>query len=460
MASGVSPGGPVNTEVQKSRKSTQRERLVVAMAEVATREGYTAANVAQVIAHAGVSRPTFYEYFEDKQDCFLAVHRELAADLRARVELAVEREAPARAAQAMVTALVEFANSEPTAARYLMQEAMAGGPRAREERDRTISSIIEVVERALVRAPETPTPDVPMHALVGGIYRVLALRLRRGERDLKPFADELVSWLAAYETPPGAHRWRVLRPTSPPLEMPEAPEMLWRPPPPLPRGKRRLSEGQVSQNQRERILFAAVQAAHEKGYRATTIADIAAAGRFDRRVFYKHFQDKQEAFLAALEQGLQRAIALTASGFFSAPTWPERVWEGGRALATFLAINPPLTHVGLIEAYAIGPTAVQRFEDLRTAFTIFLQEGNQHQAVHTSPPSPRAMETVAATTFEIGYHELRNDRVINLVRLMPHIVFLCLAPFIGTQTANEFIDAKLKQERERRREDSNRGPQH
>jgi AcrR family transcriptional regulator len=460
MASSVSPGDPVNTQGQKGRKSTQRERLAAGMAEVAVREGYAAASVAQVIAHAGVSRPTFYDYFSDKQACFLAVHRELAASLLERVELALERETPAHAAQAVVKALVELANSEPTAARYLMQETMAAGPDARDERDHTISQIAQIVERALARAPTAPAPDVSTRALVGGVYRVLSLRLRRGERDFEPLAGELVRWLAAYEQPSREHRWRSLRPGPMPAQVPESPELLWRPPLPLPRGRRRLSEAEVSQNQRERILCAAVHVAHEKGYAATTIAHIAATGRIDRRIFYRHFQDKQDAFLTALEQGIQRAVALTALSFFGAPTWPERVWEAGLALTSFMAVNPAFAHVGVIEAYAIGPTAVQRFEDLRTAFTIFLQEGHQHQSVHVDPPSAAALEAVAAVAFEIAYHELRHGRIAGVARLLPHVVFLCLAPFLGAQAANEFIDAKLQEARSSRRGDSNRGPQH
>src|ERR1700679_1120423 len=58
---------------RKARKGTQRERLLDGMLLAAVRRGYAGANVAQVIAQAGVSRPTFYEYFADRDDCFLAV---------------------------------------------------------------------------------------------------------------------------------------------------------------------------------------------------------------------------------------------------------------------------------------------------------------------------------------------------------------------------------------------------
>jgi AcrR family transcriptional regulator len=443
MASRTSASSPVNTGLQNDRRSTQRERLLSGMSEVAVREGYTAANVARVIAHAGVSRPTFYEYFNDREDCFLAVHRELASDLLDRVRAAVTKQSPTRSTQATVVALVEFARAEPIAARFLMHEAMAAGPGALDERDRTIAQIERIAEDARAQAPPADaTPDASVRAVVGGVYRLLSLRLRRGERELGLLSGQLERWLAAYERPTREHRWRTLQAGPAPALSPCVPELAWRPPPPLARGRKGVSMEEVSHNHRERILFAAMEVACRKGYAATTIADIATAAHVDRRVFYGHFQGKQDAFLAALERGFQQEIAITASGFFSAPTWPERVWEAGQAFTHFFAVNPALAHAGFIEAYAIGPAAVQRYEELRIAYTIFLQEGHYHQRKDVMPPSPLALEVIAASVFEIAYLEIREGHTAELLRQLPNVTHLCLAPFLGAPGANAFIDGK------------------
>src|ERR1700733_912081 len=55
--------GLLPTMAPQARKSTQRERLLNGMIEVADRRGYAGASVSAVIAEAGVSRPTFYDYF-------------------------------------------------------------------------------------------------------------------------------------------------------------------------------------------------------------------------------------------------------------------------------------------------------------------------------------------------------------------------------------------------------------
>jgi AcrR family transcriptional regulator len=50
----------------------QRARMVAALVEVARERGVSGVTVAHVVARSGVSRRTFYELFEDREDCFLA----------------------------------------------------------------------------------------------------------------------------------------------------------------------------------------------------------------------------------------------------------------------------------------------------------------------------------------------------------------------------------------------------
>ncbi len=98
--------------------------------------------------------------------------------------------------------------------------------------------------------------------------------------------------------------------------------------------------------------------------------------------------------------------------------------------------------MAFVEAYAVGPRGIQRVEDSRTAFTIFLQEG--YRALdERSAPSRDALEAIITTAFEIVYIEARANRAPRTAGLLAHTVHLCLAPFLGAQATNEFIDGKL-----------------
>src|SRR6476660_10312168 len=50
----------------------QRARMIAAMIDVVSERTRANATVAHVVARSGVSRRTFYEHFEDREDCFLA----------------------------------------------------------------------------------------------------------------------------------------------------------------------------------------------------------------------------------------------------------------------------------------------------------------------------------------------------------------------------------------------------
>ncbi|OIJ63671.1 TetR/AcrR family transcriptional regulator [Streptomyces mangrovisoli] len=66
-------------------EALQRGRVYTAMAQVLAERGYAAATVEDVIRRAGVSRQTFYRYFDSKADCFAAAYQAAGESLLARV---------------------------------------------------------------------------------------------------------------------------------------------------------------------------------------------------------------------------------------------------------------------------------------------------------------------------------------------------------------------------------------
>jgi len=246
-----------------------------------------------------------------------------------------------------------------------------------------------------------------------------------------------------YELPTVEHRWHKLE-TGPELaSSPFVSEISLQPPPAIPPGRSKLSKSEISRNQHERILYATAEQAAAKGYNVTTVADITASAKVDRRIFYKHFRDKQQAFLAVHELGVQQLMTLSASAFFSQSEWPERIWAAMRAGTQFQATHPIVTHICLVESHAVGASAIQRIDDHRAAFTIFLQEGNLQAG---QPASSTIMEAIAGSTFEICYRVARRGESAQMTRLTRSGAFIVLAPFIGPSAASAFIDEKQREE--------------
>ena len=425
------------------RRGTQRQRLIAGMVMAARRHGYAGATVSQVIQRAGVSRPTFYEYFGDRDACFIATHRELAALFIEQIRQTVEAAPPEQAVQVAIRGFIELAEDHPNGASFLTDSTMAGGWGALNARDRMIDEVAGIIERALAEAPpDTHLPDVPVAVVLGAVRWLLAPLLRGGEQGFSGLADALTGWVESYVRPHNRHRWRLLQPGPRLPPSPHESHISLRPPSPITSGRSKLSKTEIARNQRERIMYATAKVAAAKGYTVTTIADITEAAGVDRRIFYKHFRDKQQAFLAVHELCIQQIMAVTATAFFSAKEWPERAWASMHACAQFQATHSLVTHIALIESHAVGAPAVQRVDDSRTAFTIFFQEGNEY----LSAPAPNTtMEATLGAIFEIFYRQARRGESETMARLTPTGAYLMLAPFLGPEDASEFIDGKLRQ---------------
>jgi AcrR family transcriptional regulator len=108
----------------------QRRRLLAGMAGALAEEGYARLTVDDVLKRAGVSRRTFYEQFDDKDDCLHAAYDD--AERRAwRAATEALATIPsndwARRVHTALSALLEWVAAEPDAARLFTLEARAAG---------------------------------------------------------------------------------------------------------------------------------------------------------------------------------------------------------------------------------------------------------------------------------------------------------------------------------------------
>lgn len=168
-------------------RAIQRERLIVAMLNAAADLGYLATNVQDVIDRAGVSRPTFYEHFANKEDCFLAAFDSSAERLRNKIEAAAHKGGDIWRDRVRfgLEALLRFAAREPDTARTLVVEARAASATAVRRRVELLdefancleSQARELLPNAGARAPVTAT------GIVGGVESLLYSRLCKHEYD-------------------------------------------------------------------------------------------------------------------------------------------------------------------------------------------------------------------------------------------------------------------------------------
>ncbi len=95
-------------------EASQRLRLMRAMAEVMAEKGYARTSVADILRRARVSRETFYELFDSKQDCFMSAFEQAYAHILDAVTPTAERSRPGRASDSRASFATTWRPSPPS----------------------------------------------------------------------------------------------------------------------------------------------------------------------------------------------------------------------------------------------------------------------------------------------------------------------------------------------------------
>lgn len=186
------PQGVPKDEVER----VQRERLTAAMAHVVATVGYEETTVERVLVQAGVSRRTYYEIFDDREDCFLAAYDEaMQRVLRVVTDAYLDGDVPERRIEQALEAFLEFLATEPELARMCVVEVFAAGSRARERRAAVMERLAQLVQHALGELRGDDKLDrLSAQALIGAVHELIYLPVdRRDSVALRGMASEIVA---------------------------------------------------------------------------------------------------------------------------------------------------------------------------------------------------------------------------------------------------------------------------
>jgi AcrR family transcriptional regulator len=164
----------LDSDVQVS--AVQRARMFRSAAKVVSNHGYGQMTIARVTSDAGVSRRTFYDAFEDREDCFLAIFNqtlERVTDL-ASAAYVTEREWRARIRAALL-AILRFLDDEPELAALLVVGALQAGPRVLKRRTEILKRLAVVLRETA--ASGRAVPALTAEGVVGALFSVIHTRL-------------------------------------------------------------------------------------------------------------------------------------------------------------------------------------------------------------------------------------------------------------------------------------------
>lgn len=160
--------------------SSQRARIMLALAEAMTGKGYAATSVADVLKRARVSRETFYELYDSKLDCFLQTF-DAAADL---LVASIGETLPpgggrAERLERAVGAYLDVLVDQPAFARLFLVESYAAGAAAVERRAAVQSRLVDGLVDLL--GLDTDDERIAARALVAYVGTSVTVPLARND---------------------------------------------------------------------------------------------------------------------------------------------------------------------------------------------------------------------------------------------------------------------------------------
>jgi AcrR family transcriptional regulator len=175
----------------------QRGRIAAGMIEVVVERGYVAASVTQVVAAAGVSRRTFYNYYSDKAEAFFDVYAQVTdflIETMAEAGGGAKRGWPATVRR-RVDALLGCFSENPDLVRFTLQVPQAAGGDVAVAYRTFLERLLESIGAGRPKRVKTPPPAAE-YGVVGGLAALIVEALdQRGEQaiaTLAPDATELI----------------------------------------------------------------------------------------------------------------------------------------------------------------------------------------------------------------------------------------------------------------------------
>ncbi len=309
----------------------------------------------------------------------------------------------------MIKAIVE----QPAAAKMCVVEIYAAGPEGAALLDRMMESSTDLAVHMLEQVPERHgMPRELVRAVVGGIQKVIHKRLYRGqEEELLDLIPQLWDWFFCYPVPPGPLKARRRRPVKA-LSFEER-QKLATPP--------------------ERLLRALAAVVAEKGYPDTTVAEVVDRASTSQRTFYEHFNNKEDAIVAALDSGSAHMLAAAMPAFRRAPDWPHAVHDTQEAMFRWGAEEPEYARMGGKEMYAAGKRALDQREIVTEGMEGLLAPGYELKP----ETAPIAAEAIGGALYSLLYDHVNKSGPETLPDLVPTLVYVTLAPFLEAEEAYE-----------------------
>ena len=176
---------------------------------------------------------------------------------------------------------------------------------------------------------------------------------------------------------------------------------------------------EAERNQRERLFAAMVATVDEKGYEAATVADLVKLSGVSRSAFYRHFDDKEACFLAAIEAMVGPALD-RIRGDQSAPAGVDRARRAFESLFELIVSQPAAAKMCIVEIYAAGADGAALLDRSMDAVTALMQQLLDQVPERKGMP-PELVRAIVGGIQKVIHKRLYRGKEGELMELVPQL---------------------------------------
>jgi AcrR family transcriptional regulator/DNA-binding MarR family transcriptional regulator len=200
---------------------------------------------------------------------------------------------------------------------------------------------------------------------------------------------------------------------------------------------------QVSEIQRLRLLAAMAEVCAEFGAGNATVAQIVERSGVSRRTFYEQFVDREDCFLAAFDQTVERIARVVLPAYRQPARWHERIRAGLTALLQFLESERRAGQLVVVAALGAGPKALERRRRVLAQMVSAVEEGRGEGNGSGADPPPLTDEGLVGGALSIIHARLVGDEDGSLVELVNPLMSMIVLPYLGATLARSELDRTI-----------------
>jgi AcrR family transcriptional regulator len=194
----------------------------------------------------------------------------------------------------------------------------------------------------------------------------------------------------------------------------------------------------LAPSERERLIAAMAASCAERGYEGASVEEVLARTKLARSDFERHFADKADCALAAVDQILAETTRAVAGA--SSPELADWQFLLGATLALLelMAAQPSYARLACIEARGAMPAAAYERYGAGIRVIVAMLDRVRTYAKQSAPAS--ATRAAVGGAELLIRRELIAGRAERLPELLPDIIYGTVVPFLDQQEALRYME--------------------